>query len=546
MSHLKDMPIPIKKISKTFSWSLILILFTMTSIIMFTYMRNVLIPEYHLLHSLFEGGCVLVSLMIFVVIIVLRSVNGSSIFQTFGVPFFGIGVLDLLHSLAVLGIPSSISIYSRQESISFWIAARSLECFTFAIFILNQKNLERFKLNNVLYGLGVFLFVGLSTWLIYFQRDLLPQFVDSQQNINSLKVWIEVFIMSQHILFAGILIHRQLKSTPDRRMKHLTTAALVFAIAGLCFSTYGLGDNLELFWGHVLKSVAYFYVFKATLQAELISPYHRLANLNSLVLKQTNSIRELQNQMLASERLGTIGLSVGSVIHDLNNMLQVVDLSTKKILELTSNVDPSDPIHTYSEHIIKSVSKTRDFQRLLLSRTQGKDFNEEKFLHPHTVITEFIPLAQALLNNNLQLEFEGDKNCVMKCSQAEFEQLLVNLLVNAREAITDYYGKIKITLTIKNLVSPQPSQNGEIPSGKYVQLSVLDSGVGMTPELISKIFKPSFSEKKMDHQNHRGGFGLGLFTVMEITKRCGGWIQVDSKLGFGTEFRVWFPYQAEP
>jgi signal transduction histidine kinase len=68
----------------------------------------------------------------------------------------------------------------------------------------------------------------------------------------------------------------------------------------------------------------------------------------------------------------------------------------------------------------------------------------------------------------------------------------------------------------------------------------------MTPELISKIFKPSFSEKKLDHQNHRGGFGLDLFTVMEITKRWGGWIQVDSKLGFGTEFWVWFPYHTEP
>ena len=246
----------------------------------------------------------------------------------------------------------------------------------------------------------------------------------------------------------------------------------------------------------------------------------------------TTEQRALENQVAQQQKMETIGRLAGSVAHDFNNLLGAIMMATDFLLNAHRPTDPSfQDIMQIKQNANRAASLVRQllaFSRKQTLRPQVLDLGE--------AVSDLTVLLRRLIGENVQLDLvHGRDLWPVKADIGQFEQSIINLAVNARDAMPDGG---QLTLRTANIAAEESArfQCKGMPVGEYVLVEVADNGSGIAPELINKIFDPFFTTKDVGK-----GTGLGLATVYGFIKQSGGFIYVDSELGEGTTFRIFIP-----
>ncbi len=274
---------------------------------------------------------------------------------------------------------------------------------------------------------------------------------------------------------------------------------------------------------------------KVTYEARVLPS---IANEAILILRDSTiqKRKELANQR--SQRLESIGVLAGGIAHDFNNLLTgILGQASIARVKLEQKDDPTKHI----ERMVLAAQRAADLTRQLLAYS-GKG----QFLIQHINVNEFIResifLLETIIPKNVQLNVQYcDLDCVIAGDKGQIQQVILNLLLNANDALhqTNPPAKDpKINLKISHETLSSDLENlfakEELPYGEYVTISIEDNGPGIPSEIVSRIFEPYFSTKGL-------GRGLGLSAILGIIKGLNGGIALDSKEGIGTCFTLYFP-----
>jgi len=241
---------------------------------------------------------------------------------------------------------------------------------------------------------------------------------------------------------------------------------------------------------------------------------------------------KLQQQLLQSQKMESVGRLAGGVAHDFNNMLSVILGHTELALQQTA---PGEPLYGRLQSIQEAAQRSADLTRQLLAFAR-KQTVTPKVLDLNETVAGMLKMLRRLIGENLDLAWIPDPNVEpVRIDPTQIDQLLVNLCVNARDAIGDT-GKVTIETGSAVFDTHYCTKHPGFIPGDYVLLAVSDNGSGMSPETISHLFEPFFTTKDLGK-----GTGLGLATVYGIVKQNNGFINVYSEPGCGSTFKIYLP-----
>lgn len=244
------------------------------------------------------------------------------------------------------------------------------------------------------------------------------------------------------------------------------------------------------------------------------------------------ALRQSEKQFRQSQKMEAVGRLAGGIAHDFNNLLTVI-VGYSQVL--STELGPQHPLRGKVDETLRAGERAAMLIRQLLtfSRKQSLD---PKILSLNTAVTSLESLLRRLIGEDIQLVSKLDStNGRLRADQAQLEQVLVNLIVNARDAMPKGGMLTVETAQVELTRSPVYHITPLLP-GPYVRLSVGDTGCGMDRQTQSHIFEPFFTTK-----GEGKGSGLGLSTVFGIVTQCGGAIDVTSRVGHGTRFDLYFP-----
>jgi len=246
--------------------------------------------------------------------------------------------------------------------------------------------------------------------------------------------------------------------------------------------------------------------------------------------------KKLEMQFVQSQKMQAIGQLAGGIAHDFNNLLTAI-IGFCDLLLLRHK--PSDPSFGDIMQIKQNSNRAANLVRQLLA------FSRQQTLRPKVqdvtdILTEVSHLLRRLIGANIELDLHhGIDLGLVKVDVGQMEQVLINLAVNARDAM-EQGGKLSITTrTLKN-TDPQKAGNDEMPAGAWVVIDVADTGCGISPDNMTRILEPFFTTKDVGQ-----GTGLGLATVYGIIRQTGGYLSIDSTVGIGTTFSIYLPRLSE-
>ncbi len=254
----------------------------------------------------------------------------------------------------------------------------------------------------------------------------------------------------------------------------------------------------------------------------------------------TTEQKNLEMRFAHSQKMQAVGQLAGGVAHDFNNLLTAMigfcDL-------LLMRHPAGDPSFADIMQIKQNANRAANLVRQLLA------FSRRQTLQPKTLdltntVAELSNLVRRLIGENIELNMiHGRDLWDIKADQGQLEQVIINLAVNARDAMPDggtlTIRTSNVTIGKSNPIYPDfiaPSQEESIANGEYIQIEIIDTGEGIPPDIIEKIFEPFFSTKEVGH-----GTGLGLATVYGIIKQTGGFVFVKSRMNMSTTFALFIP-----
>ncbi|MFO7895799.1 MAG: response regulator [Candidatus Cloacimonadales bacterium] len=244
----------------------------------------------------------------------------------------------------------------------------------------------------------------------------------------------------------------------------------------------------------------------------------------------------IQQQLFQSQKMEVVGKLAGGIAHDFNNLLTAINGYSELALK---KLDKADPVAADLEVIYDCGQKAAHLTQKLLGFSRKQiaipiivDLNSV-IIDLNKMMDRLIP-AKMVLQQNLAAQ-----KCLIKADPGQIEQIIVNLVVNARDAMQNE-GEIKISTEIINLEREKPIFQDLIAPGSYAVLQVEDAGTGIDPKILPNIFEPFFTTKKVNE-----GTGLGLSTLYGILQQNNGHIDVKTELGKGTTFTIYFPYSAQ-
>ncbi len=266
-----------------------------------------------------------------------------------------------------------------------------------------------------------------------------------------------------------------------------------------------------------------------------INPVAEGAGGSELVIVNVLDITEqraLESQVRQQQKMESVGQLAGGIAHDFNNVLTAIIGFSDLLL---ANHRPSDPSFQDIMNIKQNANRAAGLVRQLLAFSRRQTLRPQVLMLSDT-LSDLSMLLQRLLGENVRLELvHGRDLWPVKFDLNQFEQVIVNLAVNGRDAMTKGG---TMTIRTKNLPAAETESFGyhPLPAADYVLIEVADTGTGMSPEVQAKIFEPFFSTKDVGK-----GTGLGLSTVYGIVKQTGGHIYFTSEMGKGTVFRIFVP-----
>lgn len=250
------------------------------------------------------------------------------------------------------------------------------------------------------------------------------------------------------------------------------------------------------------------------------------------VLNDATELKTLEAQFVQGQKMQAVGQLAGGVAHDFNNLLTAISGHCDLLLLRHGQQDPDYgdlvQIHQNANRAAALVGQLLAFSRKQTLRPEVLDLRD--------TISDLIHLLNRLVGEKVRLVLSHDPVLKpVRADKRQLEQVLMNLVVNARDAMPDG-GEVRIETEIISLSEPLLRDRTIVPSGEYAAVKVIDSGVGIPPDKQQKIFEPFYTTKRTGE-----GTGLGLSTVYGIVKQTGGFIFVDSTPGRGSEFVVMLP-----
>jgi two-component system cell cycle sensor histidine kinase/response regulator CckA len=272
---------------------------------------------------------------------------------------------------------------------------------------------------------------------------------------------------------------------------------------------------------------------------EALREHRRVTNYELSFRGSSGSIRDitdrraLEERLAQAQRMESLGTLAGGIAHDFNNLLTVIgghcELATRR---LGRGADPSSDISAIRTASQRAAELTR--QVLAFSRKQPF---QPTIVDVASLFGRFAPMIRTLTGEDIHVETTISEDTPrVRADPGQLEQVLINLLVNARDAVNEKTGHAsdkRISIRV-GAVEQARADAGDAPPGRFLRLEVADSGAGMTSAVRSRMFDPFFTTKQT-------GTGMGLATVYGIVSQNGGTVEVDSELGSGTSIRVYWP-----
>ncbi|HKT16580.1 MAG TPA: ATP-binding protein [Stellaceae bacterium] len=246
----------------------------------------------------------------------------------------------------------------------------------------------------------------------------------------------------------------------------------------------------------------------------------------------TTDQKKMEAQFIQSQKMQAVGQLAGGVAHDFNNLLTAM-IGFCDLLLLRFR--PGDPSFADIMQIKQNANRAANLVRQLLA------FSRQQTLQPRVLditdtLADLSHLLRRLIGENIELKVVHGRDLgLVKVDQGQLDQVIINLAVNARDAMPSGG---TLTIHTSNMVNEVPVRLGDevMPPGEYVKIEVADTGIGIAPEYLQRIFEPFFSTKEVG-----SGTGLGLSTVYGIVKQTGGFVRVDSEPGKGASFSIFLP-----
>jgi PAS domain S-box-containing protein len=242
--------------------------------------------------------------------------------------------------------------------------------------------------------------------------------------------------------------------------------------------------------------------------------------------------KRLEDQLRHSQKMEAVGQLAGGVAHDFNNLLMLIQAHNERLRERLTVNDAAHKDAVEIEHaVVRAASLTR--QLLAFSR---KQVLQPKVLDLNVVLADVAKMLDRLIGKSIELKVEqGQFLWRVKADPGQMEQVILNLAVNARDAMPQG-GKLVIETCNVEIDEAYARSHESVSPGRYVRLTVGDTGIGMDTQTQARMFEPFFTTKEPGK-----GTGLGLATVYGVVKQTGGWIWVASEPGEGTTFEIYLP-----
>jgi two-component system cell cycle sensor histidine kinase/response regulator CckA len=256
------------------------------------------------------------------------------------------------------------------------------------------------------------------------------------------------------------------------------------------------------------------------------------------VLADVSERKELEAKFLQAQKMEAVGRLAGGVAHDFNNMLTAIIGHTELLL---AQARQESDVHADLVEVRNAAVRAASLTRQLLAFSR-KQVLQPQVLDLNAVVGETQRMLERLIGEDVELAVALNAGqATVRADRGQLEQVLVNLAVNARDAMPA--GGVLSIETDVVLITPEQARRypHDVRPGAYVRLSVADSGVGMPEEVLARMFEPFFTTKEVGR-----GTGLGLSTVYGIVKQSGGYVWAESTVGEGSTFRVYLPSVREP
>jgi len=251
-----------------------------------------------------------------------------------------------------------------------------------------------------------------------------------------------------------------------------------------------------------------------------------------IVNRDITERRELEQQLVLSQRLEAVGRLSGGVAHDFNNLLGVI-IGYAEALQ--TSFGPDNSLREAIDEIQKAANRAATLTQQLLAFSR-KQVLELKVLDLNSIIADMQKMLLRLIGEDVVLKFNaGSELAMVKADRGQIEQVILNLAVNARDAMPRS-GELRIETANAELTEKDALRHRYVIPGPYVLIKVTDTGIGMDEGTQAHIFEPFFTTKAKGK-----GTGLGLATVYGVVKQSGGYIWVESAPGKGTTFRIFLP-----
>jgi nitrogen-specific signal transduction histidine kinase/CheY-like chemotaxis protein len=247
-------------------------------------------------------------------------------------------------------------------------------------------------------------------------------------------------------------------------------------------------------------------------------------------LRDISEKKKLQAQLQHAERMEAIGTLAGGIAHDFNNLMMGIQGNVSLML---SELGPAHPHHEKLKSIEKMILSGAKLTQHLLGYARKGQYELKPINLNHVLQETAETFGRTRKEIKIHQDLQGDLNAVV-ADQTQIEQVLMNLYINAADAMPE--GGVLRLATLNTLHDQMAGRPYTPEPGRYVMLSVADTGIGMDQKTMKRIFEPFFTTKEMGR-----GTGLGLASVYGIVKAHGGYIDVESEVGRGSTFRIFLP-----